>query len=232
MAHPHSYHPLGIDIPNYVPNEWSTLALVSTFAATAVVVLATAKTLATKSNPNISIADLSKVLWASLCCPIHFVLEGYYASNFTTLQGSQHILAQLWKEYSLSDSRYLTSDGFMVIMESVTAWGWGPLSLVLAYFIVTDNAFRHPLQIIISLGQLYGNILYYGICAFDFLVYGIEYSRPENYYFYGYFVFLNAFWIVIPVYLISDSVRSCANAFADVKRIKAAGVNGSAKRTT
>jgi cholestenol delta-isomerase len=132
-------------------------------------------------------------------CPIHFVLEGYYASNFTTLQGSQHILAQLWKEYSLSDSRYLTSDGFMVIMESVTAWGWGPLSLVLAYFIVTDNAFRHPLQIIISLGQLYGNILYYGICAFDFLVYGIEYSRPENYYFYGYFVFLNAFWIVIPV---------------------------------
>lgn len=67
MAHPHSYHPVGVDIPNYVPNEWSTLALVSTFAATAVVVLATAKTLATKSNPNISIADLSKVLWASLC---------------------------------------------------------------------------------------------------------------------------------------------------------------------
>lgn len=93
----------------------------------------------------------------------------------------------------------------MVIMESVTAWGWGPLSLILAYFIVTDNAFRHPLQIIISLGQLYGNILYYGICAFDFLVYGVEYSRPENYYFYGYFVFLNAFWIVIPVCEYSSS---------------------------
>ncbi len=186
--------------------------------------------------------------------PIHFVLEGYYASNYATLQGSQHILAQLWKEYSLSDSRYLTSDGFMVIMESVTAWGWGPLSLLLAYFIVTDNAFRHPLQIIISLGQLYGNILYYGICAFDFLVHGVEYSRPENYYFYGYFVFLNAFWIVIPVCeyslfylftiflegdwtnrwidLISDSVRSCAAAFADVKKITTAGVNGSAKKTT
>lgn len=32
--------------------------------------------------------------------------------------------------------------------------------------------------------------------------------------------------------LISDSVRSCAAAFADVKRIKAAGVNGSAKKAT
>lgn len=67
MAHPHSYHPVGVDIPNYVPNEWSTLALVSTFAAVAVAVLATAKTLAAKSNPNISIPDLSTVLWFSLC---------------------------------------------------------------------------------------------------------------------------------------------------------------------
>lgn len=86
-----------------------------------------------------------------------------------------------------------------MVMENVTAWAWGPLSFLLAIFVVTENPLRHPLQIIVSTGQLYGNVLYYGTCAFDFYVYGDEYSRPENYYFYGYFVFLNAFWIVIPV---------------------------------
>lgn len=84
-------------------------------------------------------------------------------------------------------------------MESITAWCWVPLSFLLASFIATDNPFRHPLQIIISTGQLYGTVLYYGTSTFDFFVYGVEYSRPENYYFYGYYVLLNGFWIVIPV---------------------------------
>lgn len=31
------------------------------------------------------------------------------------------LFGQLWKEYSLSDSRYLTSDAFLISMEAVTA---------------------------------------------------------------------------------------------------------------
>ncbi|PLB44501.1 3-beta-hydroxysteroid-Delta(8),Delta(7)-isomerase [Aspergillus steynii IBT 23096] len=231
MAHPHSYYPVDAAIPNYVPNEWTTLSLVSTFAVACVVVLSVAKTLATNANPRISISELSTVLWFTLCCPIHLILEGYYALNWATLAGSQHLLAQLWKEYSLSDSRYLTSHAFNMVMENVTAWLWGPLSFLLAIFIVTENPFRHPLQIIISTGQLYGNILYYGTCAFDFLVHGVEYSRPEEYYFYGYFVFLNAFWIVIPIVLIFNSIRACAGSFAELKRLKARA-NGAAKKSS
>lgn len=33
---------------------------------------------------------------------------------------SQDLFAQLWKEYALSDSRYLTSDPFMLCVESIT----------------------------------------------------------------------------------------------------------------
>jgi cholestenol delta-isomerase len=214
MTPPHSYYPVGVKIPNYVPNEWSTLTLVSTFAAACVVVLAVTYSLVTKRNPRISKSELSKVFWFALCTSpptrkkgilltatggsIHSILEGYYARNFSILPGEQTLLAQLWKEYSMSDSRYLTNNSFVMVMEAITAICWGPASFLLAYFIVTENAFRHPLQIIISLGQLYGDVLYYGTCAFEFLVYGLEFSRPEGYYFYGYFVFLNAFWIVIP----------------------------------
>ncbi|KAL2820535.1 hypothetical protein BDW59DRAFT_150660 [Aspergillus cavernicola] len=57
------------------------------------------------------------------------------------LPGSQHLLAQLWKAYPMTDSRYLTSHAFVVSMESITAWCWGLLSLVLASFIVTDTPF-------------------------------------------------------------------------------------------
>lgn len=41
--------------------------------------------------------------------------------NFRTLGGSRHLFGQLWKEYSLSDSRYLTKDPFVLCMESITA---------------------------------------------------------------------------------------------------------------
>jgi cholestenol delta-isomerase len=36
------------------------------------------------------------------------------------LASSQAFLAQLWKEYALSDSRYLTSDPLVLCMEACT----------------------------------------------------------------------------------------------------------------
>ncbi len=33
---------------------------------------------------------------------------------------------------------------------------------------------------------------------FDFYSSNIAYSRPESYYFWGYYFFMNFFWIVIP----------------------------------
>ncbi|KAJ5225617.1 hypothetical protein N7468_006842 [Penicillium chermesinum] len=232
MSTSHPYYPVGAEIPNYIPNELGALTLCSIFAVASIAVLVISRAVAIRLNPQISFYEYAKVFWFSLCSPIHFVLEGYYARNFATLQGSLDLLAQLWKEYSLSDSRYLTSDGFTMCMESVTAWCWGPLTLLLAYFTITDHPFRHPLQIIVSTGQLYGNVLYLGIVAFDASVYGLQYSRPEDYYFYGYFVLLNGFWIVIPILLIAESVRASAKAFAELQRLKTAGVNGDAKKRT
>lgn len=84
-------------------------------------------------------------------------------------------------------------------METVTAVCWGPLSLVIAAMIAVDHPLRFPLQGVVSLGQLYGDVLYYGTSAFDYAVYGVGCSRPEGRYFWGYFVFLNAFWIAIPL---------------------------------
>jgi len=111
----------------------------------------------------------------------------------------QDLFGQLWKEYSLSDSRYQTQDAFVLCMETITAAFWGPLSFVLVGMIMTTHPLRYPLQAIVSLGQLYGDILYYATCLFDNYILGLEYSRPEAAIFWGYFVFCNAFWIAIPL---------------------------------
>lgn len=49
------------------------------------------------------------------------MLQGYFAYNFRRMGGMQDLYGQLWKEYALSDSRYLTQDAFVLCMETVTA---------------------------------------------------------------------------------------------------------------
>jgi cholestenol delta-isomerase len=126
---------------------------------------------------------------------------------------------QLWKEYSLSDSRYMFSDPFVLCMETITAVRlslpfsfltdttqvtWGPLSFLTAFLITTDSPYRHPIQALVSTGQFYGDALYYLTSLFDDFYSGKTFYRPELYYFWFYFVFMNAFWLVIPACKYSD----------------------------
>lgn len=45
---------------------------------------------------------------------------GYYIHHRKEISGMNTLFAQLWKEYALSDSRYLTSDVFTVCVETIT----------------------------------------------------------------------------------------------------------------
>lgn len=64
--------------------------------------------------------------------------------------------------------------------------------------IVTDSSYRHPVQSLVSIGQIYGDTLYYMTNTFDIFYRGVSYSRPEFIYFWFYYVFINSFWIFIP----------------------------------
>jgi cholestenol delta-isomerase len=48
------------------------------------------------------------------------IMTGYYLLHRTNISGMNTLFAQLWKEYALSDSRYLTSDVFTVCVETIT----------------------------------------------------------------------------------------------------------------
>lgn len=113
--------------------------------------------------------------------------------------------------------------------------------------IATDHPLRHPFQTIVSLGQLYGDVLYYATSMFDHFIANVSYCRPEPYYFWCYYFFMNIFWIIIPFCtcdpslsvfkadgkpgLIVSSVRTAGRAFTALARMdKALQANGTVKK--
>lgn len=121
---------------------------------------------------------------------------------------------------------------------------WGPLSFMTAILIVKDSPYRHPIQALVSTGQFYGDMLYYLTSLFDDYHSGKRFYRPEPYYFWFYFVFMNAFWLVIPACefpyseieldlipeaCLYSSIRATAKAFS-ISKSKVE--NGSAKKNS
>ncbi|NXP67143.1 EBP isomerase, partial [Chloropsis cyanopogon] len=98
------------------------------------------------------------------------------------------------------------SDDFTVAMETVTAWAWGPLSLLTFLALLRQHPARHVLQLVVSLGQLYGDVLYFLTEARA----GWAHSDPHPLYFWGYFVGLNGLWLLVPALLLLDAGHQLA----------------------
>jgi cholestenol delta-isomerase len=96
--------------------------------------------------------------------------------------------------------------------------------------IATEHQLRYPLQLIVSLGQLYGDVLYYATSLFDLYIVGISYSRPEAFYFWFYFVGMNAAWIIIPSCLIWSSLNMTGRAFGALARMEKSLKNGEQRK--
>jgi cholestenol Delta-isomerase len=111
----------------------------------------------------------------------------------------QDLFAQLWKEYALSDSRYLTSDTFVLSAEAMSVVFLGSLAWLMVYLICVSSPYRHPVQIMICIGHLYSDMLYYATAMLDYYQHGIDYCRPESYYFWVYYFGMNFVWIIVPL---------------------------------
>lgn len=89
-----------------------------------------------------------------------------YFSLTGSVNTSNHILAELWKEYGKADSRWLHSDPTIVSLEILTVFLTGPLALLLIYAISYNTHYRHFVQITLCVCELYG-----GMIIGNFLVY-------------------------------------------------------------
>ncbi|XP_062871903.1 3-beta-hydroxysteroid-Delta(8),Delta(7)-isomerase [Trichomycterus rosablanca] len=200
----HPYWPRDLHIPSYIENERSMFEIVTFLFSVSglLVLLAWTLTGCCVSGERLSSWRRLALCWFTVCGFIHGVIEGWFSLYYSIIPGDQSFLSQLWKEYSKGDSRYVIADNFTVCMETVTACLWGPFSLWIVVAFLYNRPYRFVLQLIVSLGQLYGAVLYFYTEHRDGYMHS-EYGHPI--YFWFYFVFMNVLWIVIPFILIVDS---------------------------
>ncbi|KAJ3293536.1 hypothetical protein HDU79_000237 [Rhizoclosmatium sp. JEL0117] len=217
-AIPHPFYPLGLSVPNYTPSQITMIETLAIFFSFVFAAMAVASFLITRKTTDTA-TRLLFVWWVS-CSMIHGIVEGYFAFTNGTIAGDQTVLSAVWKEYAMSDSRYMTSDPFVVVMEGFTAVLWGPLSMIAAYLLYHSHPSRHLLQLIISCGQLYGLLIYYGTEIFE----GFAHASPAFLHFYVYFWGFNFPWFVIPLLVIRSSGSVIIKACTDFEgKGKAAG---------
>ncbi|KAL7784516.1 Emopamil-binding protein [Trichoderma afarasin] len=212
----HPYYPLGVSIPNYRPNDLPLSRSLPIFGALIGSIVVPAYLLAgsgSGSRRRVRPIDRFAASWFALCGFLHIAFEGYYILHRTSISSKNTLFAQLWKEYILSDSRYLTSDIFTVCVETITVFAWGPLSLIALLCICTNHPSRHLFQIVVCVAHLYGVALYYATNWAEQRFHGVSYSRPEFLYFWIYYVGFNAPWAIVPFFLLADSYRRIVTAF-------------------
>ncbi|CAL8367007.1 unnamed protein product [Lota lota] len=211
VAHP--FWPRDLSIPNYVPNDRSMSEILTfLFSVSGVFLLATWGISGWENaSGRLGVWRRLAVCWFAVCGFIHGVIEGWFSLYYEVIPADQSFLSQLWKEYSKGDSRYVIADNFTVCMETVTAWLWGPFSFWTVFAFLTNKSYRFVLQLIVSLGQLYGAVLYFYTEHRDGYAHS-ELGHPI--YFWFYFVFMNALWIVIPLVLIVDAWGQLSGAQA------------------
>lgn len=189
--------------------------LVPFFGIVALVLAVSYGLIAKKKNTLSSSQGWTKGVFVWFICSglIHLIIEGYYAINVYDIAGQTNYMSSMWKEYALSDSRYMTIDSTVWMIESITSFGWGPLCIFTAYLIYIDSPIRHLFQFIISFGQFYGDVLYYSTTLVD----GSPHCSPNPFHFYFYFVFMNAFWIFIPGLILLSSGKVLAQGLYAIK---------------
>ncbi|KAM5221438.1 3-beta-hydroxysteroid-Delta(8),Delta(7)-isomerase [Ctenodactylus gundi] len=217
----HPYWPLHMKLDDYVPNDrptWHILA--GLFSVSGVLVVTTWLLSGRFSVVPLGLWRRMSLCWFTVCGFIHLVIEGWFVLYHDVLLGDQAFLSQLWKEYAKGDSRYILNDNFTICMESITACLWGPLSLWVVIAFLRQQPFRFVLQLVVSVGQFYGDVLYFLTEYRDGFQHG-EVGHPLHFWFY--FIFMNALWLVVPGVLILDSMKQLTwtQSMLDSKGMKA-----------
>lgn len=212
---PHPYVPESLHLPNFHPNFLSITNILSVYGLASLTVVSTAW-FVTGRFRHLRGIDRLLICWWAFTGLTHMVLEGYFVFTPDFYKKTSPIfLAEVWKEYSKGDSRYAARDSAVVVVEGITSVLEGPASLLAVYAIATRKSYRHPLQLAICLGQLYGCIIYFVTTWLD----GKDYAAGP-FYFWFYYIFMNNIWVVIPSLIALRSWRRITQAFEKRKTKK------------
>ncbi|KAI9300711.1 Emopamil binding protein-domain-containing protein [Cunninghamella echinulata] len=226
----HPYFPKQLELPNYQSNKRSMIYLLSVVSTIfSFIVLATILIVRTyrrqltlyKDNNNTSTkqnAPVTSILynftWFVLCGILHCGFEAYWIYHRHNIVGRSDLLAELWKEYSKGDSRYVSCDTLLLTLEIITVFIWGPLCFLAAYHWFFNHPQYRLYQFTVSIGHLYSCSLYFIMDTFT----GFVNCNPHPFYFWVYFVGFNSPWIILPLSYIINNGRFITNNLLNEKR--------------
>ncbi|KAJ2894911.1 hypothetical protein IWW38_002446 [Coemansia aciculifera] len=213
----HPYFPQSLELSGYTPPTQTPLTLVLVMGSGLGAVLVGTYALFSRQRicgAALGLLDRLAATWFVLCGALHCVYELYYLLHFRTLASAEDVLASTWKEYAKSDSRYLAQVPLVFALETITVTVTGPLCLVAAHAIWNQSlGQRHIAQLSASVLHLYSVALYFG----TELIAAESGCRPEPLYYYGYFIAMNAPWVVVPLALAIQSTGAICHAMQVAK---------------
>uniref|UniRef100_A0A670YQ45 EXPERA domain-containing protein n=1 Tax=Pseudonaja textilis TaxID=8673 RepID=A0A670YQ45_PSETE len=216
----HPYWPQNLEIKNYVPNDqpsWQILTYFFSIVGILMVLIWFVAGWQSKTWGPFGTWRTLIIGWFTVCGFIHGVVEGWFVLYHMEIPGDNPFSHR--KEYAKADSRYIISDNCIICIEAITAWFFSPLSLWTVVAFLSRQSHRYVLQLVVSVGQLYGTVLYYYSEYRDGFCHG-EMWHPL--YFWFYFVFLSGLWFIIPSILIWDAWKhlSACQRVMDANKVK------------
>ncbi|KAI9219528.1 Emopamil binding protein-domain-containing protein [Blastocladiella britannica] len=214
----HPYYPRTLDLPTYVPNSYPGELIFGGFGIVCAGVFFTALAL----SRHLSVTRRAVFVWCVLSGAIHMFLEAYFVWYYAELPAMTTPTAMVWKEYARCDSRYLWGERGVWMIEAITGFVWGPLLWYIAARLRSAPSKTHtymPWLLMVSVGQFYGTVLYFAtslrvepltpsqnLNGASLLEWATSVASrtvyddgdPHPYYFWVYFVLMNAMWLVVP----------------------------------
>ncbi|XP_010687888.1 probable 3-beta-hydroxysteroid-Delta(8),Delta(7)-isomerase [Beta vulgaris subsp. vulgaris] len=212
-GHIHPYFPKDLYLPDFTPNFLSPLTILTYFAAASILVFTLTWILSGLYSKASKVEKLV-IGWLTFNGLMHLTLELYLIFRpYFYKDKTGNIFAEIWKEYSKGDSRYLSYDSTTIALEGLSIFILGPANLLAAYAVATDKCYKNVLQLVTSLGELYGVVIFLTIPFIE----GKQYSASPLY-FYAYFVGANFPWALIPLLIITRSWKKICEAEGTIKR--------------
>lgn len=165
-----------------------------------------------RTKGKLNFQDRLALLWFVLDAITHLTIElGYVILALTTTaEKSNTYLGWIWREYGRADSRWAIHDPTIISLEIITVF-LGLLCLFQIYAIAKKRPWRHVLQVIICVAELYGGWVTF---APEWVEGSPNLDGSSFVLFWIYLVFMNGLWVVIPLLLLWDSWSRISNACA------------------
>jgi cholestenol delta-isomerase len=151
-----------------------------------------------------SITTTFTVAWLLLSTIIHIhgALPWFFSKELSDPTNNAWY-TKSYRIYGRIDARYVTDDTLIASLHGFSFFVDAPLCILLIYSILTNSAYRHSLQIVLSVAHIFGTILFF-LGAFR------QQFKPitnDTLSFWLWFVALNILWIIVPLLLLLQSVR-------------------------